>query len=71
VEALGAFQADDEGSIPFTRSNIFKHLVHLTEFIPNRHSESAAAFVSPSVRAAPSASAVSGIALMRSRYVAS
>jgi hypothetical protein len=23
-----AFQADDEGSIPFTRSNIFKYLCH-------------------------------------------
>jgi hypothetical protein len=25
--APDAFQADDEGSIPFTRSNLFKHLV--------------------------------------------
>jgi hypothetical protein len=24
-----AFQADDEGSIPFTRSNVFNHLVAL------------------------------------------
>jgi hypothetical protein len=26
IRPLGAFQADDEGSIPFTPSNHFKHL---------------------------------------------
>jgi hypothetical protein len=31
--AAANFQADDEGSIPFTRSNIFRHLRHLTDFI--------------------------------------
>src|SRR5215831_13642066 len=28
VGKLAAFQADDEGSIPFIRSNVFKHLHH-------------------------------------------
>jgi len=28
VEAPRAFQADDEGSIPFTRSNVFNDLCH-------------------------------------------
>jgi hypothetical protein len=28
-----AFQADDEGSIPFTRSNLLKHWRHLTDFV--------------------------------------
>jgi hypothetical protein len=32
----GAFQADDEGSIPFTRSNHFNDLHHLADFIPTR-----------------------------------
>jgi hypothetical protein len=40
-----AFQADDEGSIPFTRSNIFKSLRQLTDFIPTSQSDKAAAFV--------------------------
>ena len=31
-----AFQADDEGSIPFTRSNILKHLRRLSDFILTR-----------------------------------
>jgi hypothetical protein len=36
---LAAFQAYDEGSIPFTRSNLFKHLRHghvaiLTKVLP-------------------------------------
>src|SRR5262245_17125289 len=34
MELPGAFQADDEGSIPFTRSNLFKHLRHLIGSIP-------------------------------------
>jgi hypothetical protein len=34
--ALDAFQADDEGSIPFTRSNVLKHLRHGPDFIPTR-----------------------------------
>ena len=28
-----AFQADDEGSIPFTRSNLLKHRRHLTDLV--------------------------------------
>jgi hypothetical protein len=41
------FQAEYEGSIPFTRSNVFKGLTHAPKFIltnPNFHSDKCSLF---------------------------
>src|SRR4051794_41282805 len=36
LEARGGFQADDEGSIPFTRSNVLNDVRHASRSIPTQ-----------------------------------